>query len=316
MRYFPESAYWASADVDIPVFLPSYIYARWLDIHQLAAETRARSLPNIEGHVLFTSGHEWGYWMTDYLTAKMALAPERELDDLLGDYGAIYGSCADTARATLRKFIDLQNTYLYDQRLSGYVSGEDLHDDLGAIAGFTTHPVRLPFEALLEKSAEERGAFEREVIAELEEFAAQIEPILEDTRAMCRGASADVAPFCRELEDGVEIVGLRVTHSAELYRAVLEALEANGEQSRAYYDRALATAEKAKAVVARRERSYRFDAPRLVDGYENPTIYKFGYLRQAHTLCFWRRPQEQALQVIEKRSAKSVLELPTCLEDR
>ena len=30
VKYFPESAYWISADIDVPLFLPEYLYARWL----------------------------------------------------------------------------------------------------------------------------------------------------------------------------------------------------------------------------------------------------------------------------------------------
>ena len=42
VSYFPESAYWISADIDVPAFLPEYLYARWLDIHTLARELGRR----------------------------------------------------------------------------------------------------------------------------------------------------------------------------------------------------------------------------------------------------------------------------------
>ena len=71
MSYFPESAYWISADIDVPAFLPEFLYARWLDIHRLAPSCADAGLPPLDGHVTFTSGHEWGYWLTDYLVAKM-----------------------------------------------------------------------------------------------------------------------------------------------------------------------------------------------------------------------------------------------------
>lgn len=314
MRYFPESAYWASADIDVPIFLPSYIYARWLDIHELAMGTARQGLPNIEGHVLFSSGHEWGYWMTDYLTAKMAWEPARSFESLLGEYSAAYGSCASTAQTALKQLIDLQNRYLFDARLSGYVSGEDLHDDLGLVAGFTTHPMRLAFEKLLEMSGAERATFEAETVVPLEAFAAELLPLREQMDAMCRGSSAEIARFCAELLDGTEIVRLRVQHSAELYRAVLTTLGGNGTDGRGYLEKAILTADHAAEVVARREPYYRYDAERLTSARENPTIYKFGYLRQPHTLCFWRRQEEQARHIMEKREPKSVLELPKCLD--
>ena len=35
---------------------------------------------------------------------------------------------------------------------------------------------------------------------------------------------------------------------------------------------------------------YRFDLDRETGAYDNPTVYGFGYLRQAHTQCYWSRP--------------------------
>ena len=74
IRYMPESAYWCTADIDVPLFLPEYVRSRLLDIElmrDLQAEARAAGHPGIlEGHIMFSSGHEWGYWLTDYLSAR------------------------------------------------------------------------------------------------------------------------------------------------------------------------------------------------------------------------------------------------------
>ncbi len=44
VKYFPESAYWISADIDVPLFLPMTLVARWNDIHGLVTEASARGL--------------------------------------------------------------------------------------------------------------------------------------------------------------------------------------------------------------------------------------------------------------------------------
>jgi hypothetical protein len=125
VSYFPESAYWISADVDVPLFLPEYLYARWLDIHQLTSEIAQAALPPLHGHLTFSSGHEWNYWLTDYLTAKMLWEPAHPLEYFLSHYAAAYGSCAADIEAALASFVDLQSSYLFDQRLVSYVQGEN-----------------------------------------------------------------------------------------------------------------------------------------------------------------------------------------------
>ena len=64
--YFPESSYWVAFDNSVPVYLPAYMRSRWLDMDRIRSE--AGPLP---GHVLFSTGWEWGYWQTDVATLRM-----------------------------------------------------------------------------------------------------------------------------------------------------------------------------------------------------------------------------------------------------
>src|SRR5262249_49808678 len=94
MRYEPESAYWVTADIDVPAFLPEYIRSRWVDVHNLHQDIEEKGLPPLEGHIMFSSGHEWGYFLTDYLTARMLWDPAADFEHFLSVYTSIYGSCA------------------------------------------------------------------------------------------------------------------------------------------------------------------------------------------------------------------------------
>ncbi|HEY6461865.1 MAG TPA: hypothetical protein VIY73_16985, partial [Polyangiaceae bacterium] len=114
VSYFPESAYWISADVDVPLFLPMTIWSRWNDIHTLSAELADRGLPPLDGHVMFSSGHEWGFWMTDYLVAHMLWAPDEPFDAFVSEVAGAYGSCAGGVHDALSTFTQLENTYLFD----------------------------------------------------------------------------------------------------------------------------------------------------------------------------------------------------------
>jgi hypothetical protein len=306
VRYFPESAYWISADNDIPAFLPMFVYARWLDISSLAQDA-----PGLEGHIMFSSGHEWGYWLTDYLAARQLWEPDIDFDALLGHYTAAFGSCAGDLEQSLSHFTSLQNEYLFDQRLAPYLQGEDLFVDLGYLGGLETHPRRVQFEEVLAMAPADRDMFEATVAAPLQAMADAIAPDERAVAARCRGGDADMKPWCDELDDGMKIVELRLEHAALLYRAVLD-LARGGSQGDDLVKQAHAVRQEAAAVVAKREAGYRFDLSRLVDHFDNPTIYPFGVLRQAHTLCYWDRREEQVQTLLDTGQAEPVGVAPTC----
>jgi hypothetical protein len=314
VRYFPESAYWIAADVDVPAFLPEFIESRWNDIHGLDRDIAAAGLPKLEGHVTFSSGHEWGFWLTDYLTAKMLWEPAAPLDHFISHYAAAYGSCARGVDAELTQVIALQRHYLFEKKLVQYVSGEDATVETGASLGYEIRPIRKKFELLVRGSEAERNEFETSVLAELESMTRELRPIEDSLAARCRGSDAALTPWCTELRDGVRIVRLRLEHVVTLYRAVLASARGDGDAARAGLAHAREKTEEAKAVIEEREKSYRFDVERLTGAYDNPTFYPFGYLRQAHTQCLWRRRDEFARLIIEEGVLDSTSDVPRCLE--
>ena len=310
MNYFPESAYWVTADISTPAFLPEYVVARSNDIQGLAAEIPAKGLPALNGHLMFTSGHEWGYWMTDYLTAKMLWDPTVTVSSLFADYASSYGACASDVASTLSQFTGLQTKYLFDDRLAPYVMAEDTTVDLGFIAGIVTIPHRVQFEDVVAMTEPQRVAFESSVVDELASAAAQVQPLETAMASHCATADADLAPWCDELWDGIAIVRLRLLHIAQLYQATLA--YARGEASaQDLLNQAIATTTQAATVIARRETQYRFDAGLLTAAGNNPTIYKYGYLRQAHTQCYFHRREAQVQSLITANIPAQILNLET-----
>ena len=311
VNYFPESAYWVTADDSVPAFFPEYVQARWNDIHGLAQEIAAKGLPAMNGHLTFSSGHEWGYWMTDYLVAKMLWDPNATVRSLFADVASAYGTCAATVGSTLSAYTDLQTTYLFDARLLPYIMGEDTTVDLGFAAGIPTIPRRVQFEDVLGMSEADRAAFETSVVVNLEAFADQSKPLEDTMSATCAASDADVAPWCDEIRDGIAIVRARAVHAARLYRAVLA--YARGDASaQSYVDEATQVTALAASIVARREKGYRFDVDRLTAHYDNPTIYSYGYLRQAHTQCYFTRREAQVQAILDTGVPANFLALPTC----
>jgi hypothetical protein len=312
VRYKPESAYWATADIDVPAFLPEYIYSRWIDINGLVKEISEKKLPMIEGHVIFSSGHEWGYWMTDYLTAKMLWEAEENFEHFIENYAQIYGNCQDDMKRILLEFINMQTEYLFENRLIPYISVEDFYDDIGYMAQIETHPKRVQFEEFLSMSQEEINSFENRVLKKIYEMAEKIVPLEKDTEKLCNGSDDFIKIWCLEILDGIKIVRLRLLHSFNLYRAVIDGIQ--GKEYKNSLEEAVKLREEAKKVVSAREKYYRFPLERLVGSYQNPTIYPFGYLRLAHTMCGWERQEKQASYVIENKSKPPLSELPTCID--
>jgi hypothetical protein len=312
VKYFPESAYWISADIDVPLFLPEYLQGRWNDIHGLVAETGEKGLPPLEGHVMFNSGHEWNYWLTDYLTAKMLWQPGAPLSAFVADYASAFGTCADDVASAMTSLVAMQSKYLFDDRLVAYVQGENVTVDLGYLTGLETHPKRVAFEDVLAMNAAARATFTASVVVNLEAMATEMLPIEKTLGQRCPGSDAGIEPWCDELWDGVAIVRNRAQHAAHLYRSILA--KADGKDPEADYKAATALTAEAQTIVARREPHYRFPVDRLTGLYENPTVYGFGYLRPAHTQCYWTRREQQVRALLDTGTPLGAFLLPTCTQ--
>jgi hypothetical protein len=104
---------------------------------------------------------------------------------------------------------------------------------------------------------------------------------------------------------------LRAEHTLLLYRAVIDSTR-GGNAHGDLLDQAKKLTQDAEAVIARREGEYRFPLPGLVDQYQNPTVYEWGYLHQTHTACFWQRQDIQAETLITDGFPASYSILPSC----
>jgi hypothetical protein len=83
VHFYPETSYWVNVDIDVPLFLPTYAERRLHDFRLLAhEEDKGRAGGNrIAGSLMFDSGWEWGYWLSDVLVAASMWDPTRWDDD-------------------------------------------------------------------------------------------------------------------------------------------------------------------------------------------------------------------------------------------
>ena len=273
----------------------------------------------MNGHVMFTSGHEWGYWMTDYLTAKMLWDPGTTSDALFADYASSYGTCAGgVGSAALLQFTALQTKVcLFDDRLAPYVMGEDSTVDLGYLADIYTIPRRVQFEDVAAMSAgDRRGVRGERRRARSRRWGGRSSR----SRTRWRPAARAPTPSSRH---GATSSGTGSRSSAcasstpPLSTAATLAYAAGGTASRAdlLQPGDLDPSPRRPAAtqsVARREAQYRFDVATLTGHYTNPTIYPYGYLRQAHTQCFFHRREDQVQALLQTGAAAAIVGLQTC----
>ena len=103
--FYPETSYWVSVDIDVPLFLPLYGQRRQSDLRRIAnkeiksqmrgsacsigdEESKVCSSSDdmspfqIQGQMIFDSGWEWGYWLNDVVAARSSWSPALHIEDV------------------------------------------------------------------------------------------------------------------------------------------------------------------------------------------------------------------------------------------
>jgi hypothetical protein len=319
VMFHPETAYWVSVDVDVPLFLPLYAERRIADLQLLADDEDLGLMGRgehaggrMQGQDVFTSGWEWGYWLNDLVATRANWDPHR---DSTTPEGALTAMLAPLARAlgphgddVVTEIVELardqRDTLIYGRttpggappetldRLNGfaYLAGSEPFDDLATIAdrigvdGPKTQPFRLGL-------VEMRPAFHAPP-----RYTGEVDPLLEameqrfaarasTVRALLNGQDG---PYARELDDAFAITALRAAQVHALYDSVDERANAIGAtrlaDARARLDEAL-------VIAARRAEAYRMPADEIAGWRANPTAYRFTYLWTARTLWYWWRDE-------------------------
>lgn len=302
--YFPETAYWVAFDDSVPMYLPTYIRSRGLDLTRIREETAGTA--GLQEHVLFSTGWEWGYWQNDYTALRMSwsLRPwEAEIAALYSPWGAD----GDALGRLVTEVAELQGTYLIDKRLTPYLAGRDVAMEAGFGLGVVAQPDRLTFTELASLPDVSQDAFSAEVLAPLLDYAEALDIRGDQARKLADAHPSD--PWFDEMADAIQITHLRARYAHALWSATL-AHAGGGDPSA---DLEVAEAVKASAtqkVADRHGALWDPDGARMTTGeWDNPTIYDFGYLHHADTLCYWER------EWVEARKAMGLTEVaaPGCM---
>ncbi|CAN5910400.1 hypothetical protein BH11MYX2_BH11MYX2_32930 [soil metagenome] len=311
IHYFPETSWWLTFDLPVPLFLaPVSLEARDHDLATLApyAQSDANAATGIVGHLAFSSGQEWGYWLIDYCTQRMAW------DLSLGWKGclahAFAGFSDGQAIADLLGEVgDAQVGPLRDPAIIAMLVGSDDETEAAAGAGIVFHPLPPPPADVLGWTDDQVATFTQASLAPLPAMSEQYAAWADKAAQLAGQQTEDLAPWVSEMADGLRVTGLRVEHSHEVYDLTLQlrtAIKANNFtavqalEAHAAADVRAITA-KAKDVIETRELNYRYaptltiagDEPGLPNAITNQTIYTYRYLGRTHRLFYWTRPDDQ-----------------------
>jgi hypothetical protein len=326
--WHPESAYWVSYDIDVPLFLPVYTHRRLQDLRLIRKDEDAGLIgrgkyagSKIDGQLLFSSGWEWGYWLNDVATMRAAYSPpdpnaslEKAFRDamkpilrVVGDKAkkrlenALWNIADDQHRLLILGEVDGKRPHTIDKRSGqAYLQGWDTFDDLGALSKWIPGLPKIQAQPA-RRGPEVRGNKLGEPdVAEIRPLLDAMATRFEAHRKELQGIAKDVAPdgvgLINELVDAAHVTELRAKQMRALYEfaAISDKAGTSRKRPKGKAKRALAQARKAldeaQKVVERRQEHYRLPLERVA-GWDanNPTAYSFGYLWTVKNLhYFWR----------------------------
>ena len=299
--YWPESSYWVGFDSSVPLLLLPYLDSRLDDL--LVMEKLG-----VTGHLTFTSGWEWGYWLVDWSIARWSWRFAENGRNSSLPLAGVNDLCADpVVRRGWREALDLQNRYLKGMGLQRY---------LAALTPFSElpHPLDRPFQPepefryqwlLQDATATQTETLLKGDIPRLEEYAERMAVVATRLtgriRRLVRQRRVDsvTAGLLDELTTGLDVTGLRARHRALTLRALLAKRDETSltpvrhKDSERFLGQATAVRLEAQELVRRQEKRYRYPVESIARPRVNLTAYSFGYLYPAAELFFWRREEEQ-----------------------
>jgi hypothetical protein len=293
--YWPESAYWVAFDNPVPVLFLPYLSARWSDMN-------AMERISIDGHMTFSSGWEWGYWLVDWSISRWSWRFEEQ--------GAVRRShplsaLADFVRTERsmnlwKKAFALQQEYFKDRGLIPFLAAADPSAELFWPFNRPFQP-RMPFSLrwlLHDATDSEIGAVLRAPLGALEAYGREMSEVVSALRSHADergGAPRELRAIEQELLTALEVTALRAEHRSLTLRA-LSALRDNGKIAELFLNKAAILRARAEKLVKHQEGMYRYPIEQIARPTQNHTAYRFGYLWPASTLHFWKREEEQVRQ--------------------
>jgi len=294
--YWPESSYWVTFDTSVPLFLLPYLKSRHDDIINIAKE-------GIDGHITFTSGWEWGYWVIDYSIAKWSwkytdngvikqTSPISVLSELFGN----------KSERLFQKALELEEEYLKDGKLISLLSAKTPFEELPwpfnksfqPISNYSMLRASIPFIGSNDRAKIEADAYMLMV------FYTKLSGIVAELKLINGSNKSTIDYLQREIIRSMEITALRAKHRHFTLLAGAYRNYHLKDSSKFYFENLLHNAEKTRKtamnIVESMESEYRYPVSLIARKMHGHTAYDFGYLYPVSDLFFWQREEMQVAQ--------------------
>ncbi len=298
--YYPESAYWITFDNSVPMTLLPYLKARLEDIQKMDSL-------QLLGHITFSSGWEWGYWLTDWSIARWSWNYQKEsTPQEKRPLSYLLEVTQDTsAQHAFEQALELQQTYLKDKELMRYMCPSSVTDEFPEPYNLEFQPrPAFSYKYIRNKaSLAQLDSIENHVITDLNHFADASENLVKKYIQQVKHPS-ERQQIVNEMATGLLLTALRARHKALTlsYLILMRKAELAITPSKSVsfigkkiMEQAEKVRQEALMYVRSQENRYRYSLHELAGKHKSHTAYAFGYLFPVHDLHFWKREQEQAL---------------------
>lgn len=286
--YFPESAYWITFDNSVPMFLSPYLDARLQDI--LYCDSLG-----INGHLTFTSGMEWNYWLIDWSIARWCWKNEQPAIEKTTALEFLQAAVQDTALLDfVEKANTLQTEFIKNKQLIKVMTAQTITDEIGGKLNLEFHPrPEYAYKHIMNKASKAELEFmQKKYVDVLDTFINQYNDLRRNYTFITNNK------LINELLLSLDITALRAQHrrSTLSYLIAYRYAKINKTKNsiQHYLDDAKSTREKALTLVKEQENNYRFPVSNVASQKKSKTVYDFGYLYPVSRLHFWEREEEQA----------------------
>jgi len=288
--YHPEAAYWVSFDNSVPMLLLPYLSARLDDINYCDSI-------DLEGHITFSTGWEWGYWLVEWSITRWSWdygvenKPEDGLSKLFANkkIGQHFG-----------ELIKCQDYYLKEKELMRYLAAQTVTDELPFVdMEFQPRP-KWKYKYLFRKAPQHVLDTLQNHIQDLKEFVHTHDSILEKMKSEPIDNVQEEKVFS-EIYQALKVTQLRIEHRIQVLSAIHSTRQHKinkniPNRTDEFISKATQIRLQALKIVKERENNYAYDKALLSTRYKNPTVYHFGYLYPVSMLHFWQREEQQVIK--------------------
>jgi len=321
--WYPETAYWVSFDVDVPLFLPVYAERRLYDLRLLASDEDKGLMgrgvhagKRMDGQLIFSSGWEWGYWLNDVIAARAAWNPRMATGDHAAAFAQalepamrVFGAAAPEVTALIVDTVKAEQALLIEGRIKGsppasiymrsgqaYLQGSETWDDVSKLVDETkmTQPTRL---GLVDMRNPLHGGpgYSKEVEPLLAEMKNTFGALADRAQALEGKIPSRAAPLFKDISATLRMTALRARQVHGLYDYVDGYFDTAQAKRLARLQDARSALDAAVTLVKTHEANYRVPADRIAGFRPNPTAYAYGYLWTVRSLHYWWRDEGKAV---------------------